>query len=206
MPHVILFVCELCFFGHLIRTMITLQVSIVSALRFNICPCLQGHMCTTLVPKSVKYCALMASHYSDIIMGAMASKITGVSIIYSTICSGTHQKKHQISVSLAFVSNSPVVDEFAAQTACNAKNVSIWWCHHALSNTFSCFWCPPVVTYPHEWSLVREGLIKWYKWYVSLTWLSSFQGQRGNIFSSTDYFANNDMSFVMPRVSCCVLN
>ena len=41
--------------------------------------------------------------YSDVIMGTMASQITSVSIVYSTICSGTDQRKHQSSVSLAFL-------------------------------------------------------------------------------------------------------
>ena len=35
-------------------------------------------------------------------MGAMASQITGVTIVYSTVCSGAHQRKHQSSASLAF--------------------------------------------------------------------------------------------------------
>ena len=41
--------------------------------------------------------------YSDVIMSAMASSVTGVSIVYSTICSGTDQRKYQSSASLAFV-------------------------------------------------------------------------------------------------------
>ena len=36
-------------------------------------------------------------------MSTMASQITGVSIVYSTVCSGADQRKHQISASLAFV-------------------------------------------------------------------------------------------------------
>ena len=36
-------------------------------------------------------------------MSAVASQITGVSIVYSTICSGADQRKHQSSASLAFV-------------------------------------------------------------------------------------------------------
>ena len=36
-------------------------------------------------------------------MGLMASYITGVSIVYSTFCSGADQRQHQRSVSLAFV-------------------------------------------------------------------------------------------------------
>ena len=42
-------------------------------------------------------------HYSDVIMGAMASQITRLTIVYSTIYSGTDQRKHQSSASLAFV-------------------------------------------------------------------------------------------------------
>ena len=42
-------------------------------------------------------------HYNDVIMSAMASQITGVSIAHSTVCSGTDQRKHQRSVLLAFV-------------------------------------------------------------------------------------------------------
>ena len=42
-------------------------------------------------------------HHNDIIMGAMASQITGVGIVYSTVCSDADQRKHQGSASLAFV-------------------------------------------------------------------------------------------------------
>ena len=42
-------------------------------------------------------------HYSDVIMGAMASQITSLTIVYSTVCSGADQRKHQSSASLAFV-------------------------------------------------------------------------------------------------------
>ena len=42
-------------------------------------------------------------HYSVVIMSPMASQITGVSIVYSTVCSGADQRKHQSSASLAFV-------------------------------------------------------------------------------------------------------
>ena len=36
-------------------------------------------------------------------MGAMASQITGISIVCSTVCSDADQRKHQSSASLAFV-------------------------------------------------------------------------------------------------------
>ena len=44
-----------------------------------------------------------SSHYSDVIMSTMASQITSLSIVYSTVNSGTDQRKHQSSASLAFV-------------------------------------------------------------------------------------------------------
>ena len=42
-------------------------------------------------------------HYSDIIMGDIASQITSLAIVYSTVYSGTDQRKHQSSASFAFV-------------------------------------------------------------------------------------------------------
>ena len=40
---------------------------------------------------------------NDVIMSAMASQITSVAIVYSTVYSGADQRKHQSSASLAFV-------------------------------------------------------------------------------------------------------
>ena len=42
-------------------------------------------------------------HYSEVIMGAMASQITGLTMVYSAFYSGEDQRKHQSSASLAFV-------------------------------------------------------------------------------------------------------
>ena len=46
---------------------------------------------------------MSAEHYSDVIMSSMASQMTGVSILCSTVCSGAHHRKHQSSTLLAFV-------------------------------------------------------------------------------------------------------
>ena len=48
-------------------------------------------------------CTLLVLHYCDVIMGAMASQITSLAIVYSTVYSGADHRKHQSSVSLAFV-------------------------------------------------------------------------------------------------------
>ena len=59
-------------------------------------------------------------------MGAVASQITSLTIVYSTVYSDADQRIHQSSVSLAFVC------EFPTQMASNAENVSIWWRHHVM--------------------------------------------------------------------------
>ena len=48
-------------------------------------------------------CELEPSHYSDVLMGAIASQITSLTIVYSTVYSDVDQIKHQSSASLAFV-------------------------------------------------------------------------------------------------------
>ena len=64
-------------------------------------------------------------HYDDVIMMAIASQITSLTIVYSAVYSGAHQRKHQSSASLG-------TGEFPAQMASNAENVSIWWRHHGI--------------------------------------------------------------------------
>ena len=46
---------------------------------------------------------LLPFHSIDVIMSTMASSITGVSIVYSTVCSGAGKRKDQSSASLACV-------------------------------------------------------------------------------------------------------
>ena len=42
-------------------------------------------------------------HCGDVVMGAIASQITSLTIVYSTVYSDADQRKHQSSASLAFV-------------------------------------------------------------------------------------------------------
>ena len=48
------------------------------------------------------------NHYTDVIMSAMASQTTSLTIVYSTVYSGADQREHQSSSSLAFVREIPV--------------------------------------------------------------------------------------------------
>ena len=42
-------------------------------------------------------------HYNDVIMGKIASQITSLTIVYSSVYSGADERKHPSSASLAFV-------------------------------------------------------------------------------------------------------
>ena len=55
-------------------------------------------------------------------MAAMASQITSLAIVYSTIYSGTDQRLWPLL--------GEFTGDFPAQRASNAENVSVWWRHH----------------------------------------------------------------------------
>ena len=63
-------------------------------------------------------------------MGAVASQITSLAIVFSTVYSGADQKISKLRVTGLCAGNSPVTGEYSAQMASNAENVSIWWRHH----------------------------------------------------------------------------
>ena len=83
-------------------------------------------------------------HYSDAMMGTMASQITNLMIVYSTVYSGAGQRKHQSSASSAFVGgrgDSPVTGEFSAQRASNAENVPL------MTSSWCCYVASPVIQF-----------------------------------------------------------
>ena len=71
------------------------------------------------------------NHYSDVILSAMASQITGVTIVCLTVFLGADQRKK-----IKAPSHWPLWGESTGepwiplQMANNAKFVSIWWRHH----------------------------------------------------------------------------
>ena len=70
-------------------------------------------------------------HYSNVTMDMMASQITSLMIVYSTVYSRRRSKKtSKLRVTGLCAGNSPVTGEFPAQRASNAENGSIWWRHH----------------------------------------------------------------------------
>ena len=79
-------------------------------------------------------------HYGDVIMDAMASQITSLTIVYSTVYSGRWKKTSKLRVTGLCEGNSPVTGEFPAQMVSEMKNASIWWRHHALCQSGSRTW------------------------------------------------------------------
>ena len=72
-------------------------------------------------------------HDSDVIMDAVASPITSLTLVYSTVYSNRRSKKtSKLRVTGLCAGNSPGTGEFPTQRASNAKNVSIWWRHHVI--------------------------------------------------------------------------
>ena len=69
-------------------------------------------------------------HYSDDIMGAMASQITSLTIGYSTVYTDADKKNIKAPRHWHLWGNSPGIGEFPAQMAINAENVSPWWRYH----------------------------------------------------------------------------
>ena len=70
-------------------------------------------------------------YYSGVIIGAIASQITSLTIVYSAVYSGT-DKKHQS------FGHWPLWGELSGDRWSNAENVSICWRHGATDFTESC--------------------------------------------------------------------
>ena len=68
---------------------------------------MRGHLmtCIRLMTRNLHENTFLGTrhHYSDVIMTVMASQITSLNIVYSTVYSDADQRKHQSSASLAFV-------------------------------------------------------------------------------------------------------
>ena len=70
-------------------------------------------------------------HYGDVIINAMASQTTSLTIVLLNRLLRRYSKKtSKLRVTGFYAGNPPVTGEFPAQMASNAENVSIWWRHY----------------------------------------------------------------------------
>ena len=101
-----------------------------------------------LILLCVLSCVNWSCHYSDIIRSVMASEITSLSIVYSTVCCLCRHISKETSL-LHFIGlcegNSPVTSEFPPQRVSNTENVCIWrqlhdvWGFHYAAMGSHCF-------------------------------------------------------------------
>ena len=88
-------------------------------------------------------------HYNYVIMGAMTSQITILTIVYSTVLFRRRSKKtSNLRVTGLCAGNSPVTGEFPAQMASNQLSAK---CFHLMTSSWS-------------WLLLREYISKQPKW------------------------------------------
>ena len=91
---------------------------------------------------------MLSQHYCDVIMGAIASQITSLAVVYSTDYSDADQRQHQSSASMAFVwgiHRGPVNSPH--EWPVTRINVYIWWRHHGWQ-IFGLIRCPHIPSNP----------------------------------------------------------
>ena len=103
-----------------------------------------GTNCLNKIKHSTMVCIF---HHSDAIMSTMATQITSLTVVYSTVYWGADQKKIKSSASLPLWGE--FTSEFHAQRDCNAENVSIWWRHHVMG--YNLPYCGAWVTRAKKW-------------------------------------------------------
>ena len=107
--------------------------------------------------------ALSRCHYSDVIMGAMASQSRF--FLLNRLFKRRPKKTLKPRVTSLCAGNSPVTGEFPAQKASNAKNVSIWWRHHDIYR-------PPSYIVPCMW-IWRRSMEKFWSNETTLNWAAN---------------------------------
>ena len=71
-------------------------------------------------------------HYNDVIMSAMASQITRLTMFTQPFIQGQIKETSKLCIIGLCAGNSQVTGEFPTQKASNAEYVSIWWRHHSV--------------------------------------------------------------------------
>ena len=143
-------------------------------------------------------------YYNDVIMTTIASQLTSLAVVYSTVYSDAGQRKHQSSASLAFVWGIHRSRWIPHTKASYAENVSIWWRHHESQG--STLWG---VSNWHEngirftcWIAYKKnmGIFAWTSYQIRKIAGCACAGNAGNI-SPPPQVSDPDMHHVM-----CVTN
>ena len=96
---------------------------------------------------------MIISHYSDVMMGTMASQITSLTIhcLLNRLSRSRSKKTSKLRVTGLYAGNSPVTCEFPAQMVSNEEIVSFWCRHHAYNGPLAkSQWRPSMYVIPGE--------------------------------------------------------
>ena len=117
-------------------------------------------VCSTQTGKTLEWTLIRTrsgtfsvGHYNDVMMSAVASQITSLTIVYWAVYSRRRSKKTtKFRVIGLSAGKSPVTGEFPAQGASYGENVSIWWRHHEKMSDWCgsdglCFWAVDISGY-----------------------------------------------------------
>ena len=134
-------------------------------------------------------------HYNEVIMIAMSSQITSLTIVYSTVYSGADQRKHQSSMSLAFVrgihrgpGNSP-------------HKWPVTWKKFPLDDVIMCIFIGMRISFLPKWGIyeicmwfVVLALFRWHN-YSPLIRQSIFLHFAGVLICQSEYLMISSMPF-----------
>ena len=85
------------------------------------------------IPWNMHTVHFLCFHYSYVIMGAIASKLTSLTIVYSTVYSGANQRQHQSSASIALCGEF-TVDRWIPRTNGQLRRK----CFHLMTSSCRC--------------------------------------------------------------------
>ena len=106
-------------------------------------------------------CPASCCHYNNVIMGAIASQITSLTIIYSTDYSGADQRKHKSSALLAFVGGIQRGQVNSMLGHQNAQLLSERPIHEKRNVQLTIFWS--------KWRKKQLGVLVWC-WITNIYW------------------------------------
>ena len=98
-----------------------------------------SRLCLFIIQVILKIRWYIKIHYNNVIMSAMASQITSLTIVYSTVYSGINQRKHGSSASLAFVRG---IHRWPVNSLHKGPVTrKMFPCHNVIMFPLSFFWC-----------------------------------------------------------------
>ena len=122
-------------------------------------------------------------HYIDIIMTTAASQITSLTVVFSTVYSDADQRKHQSSVSLAFVWGIHR-DRWIPRTKGQLRGK----CFHLMTSSCDCQ--PAVCT---QVLLSRNSSCSWY------LWINSIQFQFIIVYCHKLHSSNSNIRYIVNK-------